>query len=144
MTDSFKTQAVQTRIYEGKEPIKFLSIFQSFIIFKGGISPGYKNFMVESAIEDKTFNPEGIALFWVQGFGLENMQAIQVIPMASSLNSSYCYILHSGNTLFTWSGNLTNASNQELVYGVLEICFEDHYGLNRGSISIIHIVPALR
>ncbi|KAK8971134.1 Eukaryotic translation initiation factor 3 subunit K [Platanthera guangdongensis] len=54
-----------TRIYEGKEPIQFLSIFQSFIIYKGGISAGY--------------------------------------------------ILHSGNTLFTWSGNLTNASNQELV-----------------------------
>ncbi|KAK8970706.1 Eukaryotic translation initiation factor 3 subunit K [Platanthera guangdongensis] len=34
MTDSFKTQAVQTRIYEGKEPIQFLSIFQSFIVYK--------------------------------------------------------------------------------------------------------------
>ncbi|KAK8969465.1 Villin-4 [Platanthera guangdongensis] len=45
---------------------------------KGRISFGYKTFMVESAIEDKTYNPEGIALFWVQGFGPENMQAIQV------------------------------------------------------------------
>lgn len=121
MTESFKSQAVQARIYEGKEPIQFLSIFQSFIVFKGGISSGYKKFIVENAIEDSTYNPEGIALFRVQGFGPENMQAIQVNPTASSLNSSYCYILHSGNTLFTWSGNLTNASNQELVERQLDI-----------------------
>ena len=41
--------------------------------------------------------------------------------MASSLNSSYCYILHSGSSIFTWSGNLTTAEDQELVERQLDI-----------------------
>ncbi|KAK8969738.1 Villin-4 [Platanthera guangdongensis] len=55
-----------------------ISSCEGDVDFSGGISSGYKKFMVESAIEDKTYNPEGIALFLVQGFGPENMQAIQV------------------------------------------------------------------
>ncbi|XP_020592619.1 villin-4-like [Phalaenopsis equestris] len=34
MVESLKFQAVQARIYEGKEPTQFLSIFQSLIVFK--------------------------------------------------------------------------------------------------------------
>ncbi|KAK8953413.1 Villin-4 [Platanthera guangdongensis] len=55
-----------------------ISSCEGDVDFSGGISSGYKKFKVESAIEDKTYNPEGIALFRVQGFGPENMQAIQV------------------------------------------------------------------
>ncbi|KAG0495453.1 hypothetical protein HPP92_000144 [Vanilla planifolia] len=121
MVDSLKLQAVQARIYEGKEPIQFLSIFQSFIVYKGGISSGYKRLVVESAIEDETYREEGVALFRVQGSGPDNMQAIQVDLMASSLNSSYCYILHNGNSVFTWSGNLTSSIELELVERLLDV-----------------------
>jgi len=37
------------------------------------------------------------------------------------LNSSYCYILHSDSTIFTWSGSLTTSDNQELVERQLDL-----------------------
>ncbi|KAK1290065.1 Villin-4 [Acorus calamus] len=121
MVESLKSQAVQARFYEGKEPIQFFSIFQSFIIYKGGVSSGYKKYIAENSIEDETYSEDGIALFRIQGSGPDNMQAIQVEPVAMSLNSSYCYILHSGATLFTWSGSLTTTVDQELVERQLDL-----------------------
>ncbi|KAK9989703.1 hypothetical protein SO802_029942 [Lithocarpus litseifolius] len=121
MVESLKFLPTQARIYEGKEPIQFYSIFQSFIVFKGGLSDGYKNYIAEKEIPDETYKEDGVALFRVQGTGPENMQAIQVEAAASSLNSSYCYILHSDSTVFTWSGNLTSANDQELVERQLDL-----------------------
>ncbi|KAL7224797.1 hypothetical protein ACSBR1_026141 [Camellia fascicularis] len=121
MVESLKFLPVQARIYEGNEPILFFSIFQSFIIFKGGLSDGYKKHVAETELPDATYTDEGLALFRVQGSGPENMQAIQVEPVASSLNSSYCYILHSGSTVFTWSGSLTTPEDQELVERQLDL-----------------------
>jgi hypothetical protein len=48
--------------------------------------------------------------------------------VASSLNSSYCYILHSGSTVFTWSGSLTTSDDQELVERQLDLIkvWQDH------------------
>ncbi|XP_010928694.1 villin-3 isoform X1 [Elaeis guineensis] len=121
MVESLKLQAVQARFYEGKEPVQFFSIFQSFIVYKGGLSSGYKKYVNENAVTDETYSEDGIALFRVQGSGPDNMQAIQVDPVASSLNSSYCYILHSGNTVFTWSGSLTTTVDQELLERQLDL-----------------------
>ncbi|KAA0061163.1 CAAX amino terminal protease [Cucumis melo var. makuwa] len=44
-----------------------------------------------------------------------------VAPVASSLNSSYSYILNSSSNVFTWSGSLTNSDNQELVERLLDL-----------------------
>ncbi|KAJ4957491.1 hypothetical protein NE237_024602 [Protea cynaroides] len=121
MVESLKSQATQARIFEGSEPIQFFSIFQSFIVFKGGVSAGYKNYVTEKEIPDLTYTEDGIALFRLQGSGPDNMQAIQVDPVASSLNSSYCYILHSGSTVFTWTGNLSTPEDQELVERQLDL-----------------------
>ncbi|CAI9098426.1 OLC1v1035070C1 [Oldenlandia corymbosa var. corymbosa] len=115
MVEGLKFLATQARIFEGSEPIQFFAIFQSFIVFKGGLSDGYKKYIAEKELPDDTYTEDGLALFRVQGSGPENMQSIQVEPVASSLNSSYCYILHNGSTIFTWSGNLTTAEDQELV-----------------------------
>ncbi|KAG6413127.1 hypothetical protein SASPL_125828 [Salvia splendens] len=109
------------RFYEGSEPIQFFAIFQIFIVFKGGLSSAYKNYLAEKELPDDTYKDEALALFRVQGSGPENMQSIQVEPVASSLNSSYCYILHSGPTVFTWSGNLTTPEAQELVERQLDL-----------------------
>ncbi|KAI3830341.1 hypothetical protein MKW92_030870 [Papaver armeniacum] len=117
MVEALKSQAAQARIFEGNEPIQFFSIFQSFVVFKFG----YKNYIAENGVADETYSEDGVALFRVQGSGPENMQAIQVAPVASSLNSCYCYILHSGSTVFTWSGNLTTADDHELVERQLDI-----------------------
>ncbi|KAI3956444.1 hypothetical protein MKX01_016857 [Papaver californicum] len=121
MVEALKSQAAQARIFEGNEPIQFFSIFQSFVVFKGGVSSGYKSYIAENGVADETYSEDGVALFRVQGSGPENMQAIQVEPVASSLNSCYCYILHSGSTVFTWSGNLTTADDHELVERQLDI-----------------------
>lgn len=121
MVESLKFLPAQARIYEGKEPIQFFSVFQSFMTLKGGHSEGYKNYIQEKELPDDTYTEDGVALFRVQGSGPENMQAIQVEPVASSLNSSHCYILHSGSTVFTWLGNLTTSEDQELVERQLDL-----------------------
>ncbi|XP_051141612.1 villin-4-like [Andrographis paniculata] len=121
MVESMKFTATQARVCEGNEPIQFFAIFQSFIVFKGGLSEGYKSYIAEKGLPDNTYTEDGLALFRIQGSGPENMQAIQVEPVASSLNSSYCYILHSGSSVFTWSGNLTTAEDQELVERQLDL-----------------------
>ncbi|RAL50815.1 hypothetical protein DM860_015962 [Cuscuta australis] len=121
MVESMKFCVTQARIHEGFEPIQFLSIFQTLIVFKGGHSEGYKKFLAEKELPDDTYREDGIALFRVQGTGPDNMQAIQVVPVASSLNSSYCYILHSGSTLFTWYGNLTTSDDQDLAERQLDL-----------------------
>ncbi|KAL6525515.1 Villin-4 [Orobanche hederae] len=121
MVEALKFLPTQVRIYEGKEPVQFFAIFQSFIVFKGGLSNGYKSYIAEKGLPDDTYAMDGLALFRIQGTGPENMQAIQVEPVASSLNSSYCYILHSGSSVFTWSGNLTTSEDQELVERQLDV-----------------------
>ncbi|XP_052158793.1 villin-3 isoform X1 [Oryza glaberrima] len=121
MVESLKFQAVMVRLYEGKEPAEFFSIFQNLVIFKGGVSTGYKKFISENGIEDDTYSENGVALFRVQGSGPENMQAIQVDTAATSLNSSYCYVLHDGDTLFTWIGNLSSSMDQELAERQLDV-----------------------
>ncbi|WOG96873.1 hypothetical protein DCAR_0416211 [Daucus carota subsp. sativus] len=114
MVEKMKFLPTQARIYEGNEPIDFFSIFQSLIVFKGGRSDGYKKYIAEKELPDDTHSEEGLALFRVQGTGPENMQAIQVEAVASSLNSSYCYILHDASSVFTWFGINTSADDQEL------------------------------
>ncbi|KAJ1697999.1 hypothetical protein LUZ63_006511 [Rhynchospora breviuscula] len=121
MNEALKSQGVLARFYEGKEPIQFFAIFQSLAVFKGGLSTGYKNYITENGISDDTYSEEGLALFRVQGTGPENMQAIQVDPVAASLNSSYSYILHGGNTVFTWSGGLATTLDHELAERQLDV-----------------------
>lgn len=48
---------------------------------QGGVSSGYKNYIAEKEIVDNTYTDDGVALFRVQGYGPENMQAIQVEPV---------------------------------------------------------------
>ncbi|KAI7748731.1 hypothetical protein M8C21_015892, partial [Ambrosia artemisiifolia] len=121
MVESLKFMAAQMQVYEGSEPILFFAIFQSFLVLKGGLSDGYKTFISAKELPDDTYKEDGVALFRVQGSGPENMQAIQVEPVASSLNSSYCYILHQGSSVFTWIGNLRTPEVEELVERQLDV-----------------------
>ncbi|KAI4969901.1 hypothetical protein ZWY2020_000815 [Hordeum vulgare] len=121
MVDSLKFQAVLVRLYEGKETMEFFTIFQNLVIFKGGASTGYKKYVSENGTEDDTYSDNGVALFRVQGSGPENMQAIQVDTAAASLNSSYCYILHDRDTLFTWVGNLSSSMDHGLAERQLDV-----------------------
>ncbi|XP_051206516.1 villin-4 isoform X2 [Lolium perenne] len=125
MVQAAKFQATMARLYEGKEPIQFFVTFQSLQVFKGGLSSGYKNFIAENGLDDDSYSESGLALFRVQGSGSENMQAIQVDAVASSLNSSYCYILHDGNSVFTWIGNNTTSLDHDLVERQLDAIKSD-------------------
>ncbi|KAI3715170.1 hypothetical protein L6452_22140 [Arctium lappa] len=85
MVESFKFLATQAFIYEGSEPFLFCAIFQSFMVLKGGLSSGYKNYISEKGLSDDTYREDGIALFRVQGTGPDNMQAIQVEPNSRAI-----------------------------------------------------------
>ncbi|KAJ0246069.1 Villin-5 [Hirschfeldia incana] len=121
MVESMKSMPAQARIYEGKEPIQFFVIMQSFITFKGGLSDAFKKYVAENEVPDTTYDAEGVALFRVQGSGPENMQAIQIEAVSTGLNSSYCFILHGESTVFTWRGNLTSSGDQELMERMLDL-----------------------
>ncbi|WZZ39051.1 hypothetical protein YC2023_035310 [Brassica napus] len=121
MVESMKFLPAQARIYEGKEPIQFFIIMQSFITFKGGLSDAFKKYIAENEVPDNTYDAEGVALFRVQGSGPEDMQAIQIDAVSTGLNSSHCYILHGDSTVFTWCGNLTTSDDQELMERMLDL-----------------------
>ncbi|CAN6812584.1 unnamed protein product [Brassica oleracea] len=127
MVESMKFMPAQARIYEGKEPIQFFVIMQSFITFKGGLSDAFKKYIAENEVPDNTYNAEGVALFRVQGSGPEDMQAIQIDAVSTGLNSSHCYILHGDSTVFTWCGNLTTSDDQELMERMLDLIKPDEH-----------------
>ncbi|CAH8387648.1 unnamed protein product [Eruca vesicaria subsp. sativa] len=105
MSNSLKGRPVLGRIYEGKEPPQFVALFQPMVILKGGLSSGYKSNLEEKASPDETYTPESIALIQVSGTGVHNNKALQVEPVATSLNSYECFLLQSGTSMFLWHGN---------------------------------------
>ncbi|XP_061959519.1 villin-1 isoform X1 [Populus nigra] len=121
IADSSKRDPVLVQVIQDKEPLLFFSIFQTVIIFKGGLSKRYKNLIAEKGILDETYDEQKTALFRVQGISPENMQAIQVDQVSNSLNSSYCYILQTGTSIFTWIGNLSSTVDHALLDRMLEL-----------------------
>ncbi|XP_039041546.1 LOW QUALITY PROTEIN: villin-1-like [Hibiscus syriacus] len=121
IVDSARGDPVMAQVAQNKEPLQFFLIFQTLIVYKGGISAGYKKFIAETGLDDDTYDERKTALFRVQGTNPENMQAIQVDQISSSLNSSYCYILQSGNSVFTWIGNLTSSKDHDLLDRMVEL-----------------------
>ncbi|KAH1197073.1 Villin-1 [Glycine max] len=121
MADSIRTNPVMAQIHEGKEPAQFFSILQRLIILKGGNSSGYRKFIEEKGIVDETYNENLVALFRVQGTSPDNMQAIQVDQVSTSLNSSYCYILQSKASIYTWIGSLSSARDHNLLDRMVEL-----------------------
>nr|GMD69271.1 villin-1 isoform X1 [Ipomoea batatas] len=121
LADSTKSDSVMAQIFEGNEPSLFFLIFKALIVFKGGMSTRYKTFLDEKGIEDDTFDDNKIALFRIQGTSPCNMQAFQVDHVSSSLNSSYCYILRTDTSTFTWVGNLASSRDHDLLDRLLEM-----------------------
>ncbi|KAK7305383.1 hypothetical protein VNO77_43288 [Canavalia gladiata] len=121
MADSIRTNPVMAQIHEGKEPAQFFSILRRLIIFKGGNSSGYRKYIEEKGIADETYNENLGALFRVQGTSPDNMQAIQVDQVSTSLNSSYCYMLQTKASIFTWIGSLSSARDHNLLDRMVEL-----------------------
>ncbi|KAK4606121.1 hypothetical protein RGQ29_000401 [Quercus rubra] len=121
IVDSTKGDPVLAQAVEDKEPVQFFLIFQTLIIFKGGMSKRYKKFIAEKGITDETYDGIKTALFRVQGTSPQNMQAIEVDLVSSSLNSSYCYILQTETFIFTWIGSLSSTRDHDLLDRMLEL-----------------------
>ncbi|XP_019167794.1 PREDICTED: villin-1 [Ipomoea nil] len=121
LADSTKSDTVMAQIFEGNEPSLFFLIFKALIVFKGGMSTRYKKFLDEKGVEDDTFDDNKIGLFRIQGTSPCNMQAFQVDHVSSSLNSSYCYILRTDTSTFTWVGNLASSRDHDLLDRLLEM-----------------------
>ncbi|KAJ4791689.1 hypothetical protein LUZ62_042935 [Rhynchospora pubera] len=120
MWSSLKGRPVQGRIYQGKEPPQFISLFQPMVLLKGGISTGYKKLIADKNMTDETYTSDGIALVQVSGTSAHNNKSIQVEAVASSLSSSDCFVLQSGNALFTWHGNASSFEQQQWAAKVAE------------------------
>ncbi|XP_038988756.1 villin-2 isoform X1 [Phoenix dactylifera] len=120
MWNSLKGRPVQGRIIEGKEPPQFIALFQPMIVLKGGISSGYKKFIAEKNLNDETYTSDGIALIRVSGTSVHNNKAVQVDAVSKSLSSTDCFLLQSGNSLFTWHGNSTTFEQQQWAAKVAE------------------------
>ncbi|KAH9566319.1 hypothetical protein CY35_04G125100 [Sphagnum magellanicum] len=104
---SLKERPVQARIFQGKEPPQFLALFQCMCILKGSTSPSQKE------------NKENtIMLVQVRGGSRHITQAVQVEPLAVSLNSSDCFLLQSSVKFYSWSGNLSTPEDQKVALQV--------------------------
>lgn len=121
LLDSTKGEPALARIVENKEPNHFFMIFQTLIIFKGGMGSRYKSCIAEKGIDDETYDDKKTALFRIQGTNRDNMQAVQVDQVSRSLNSSCCYILKAQGSIFTWLGNLSTTRDHDLLYGMLDL-----------------------
>ncbi|KAF0925699.1 hypothetical protein E2562_017263 [Oryza meyeriana var. granulata] len=115
MADSVKGHAVVAQVFEGKEPEMFFLVFKSLIVFKGGRSMAYTNFVFQRSDINGWYQKDGVALFRVQGLKHDCIRAIQVDLAASSLNSSHCYILQAGGSFLTWLGSLSSPSDHSLL-----------------------------
>ncbi|KAL8208538.1 hypothetical protein R6Q57_007950 [Mikania cordata] len=120
MFNSLKGRAVQGRVYQGKEPPQFVAVFQPMIVLKGGLSSGYKNYIADKGLNDETYSSDGVALIQISGTSVHNNKAIQVEPVATSLNSYDCFLLQSGSSLFTWHGNQSTVEQHNIAAKIAE------------------------
>ncbi|XVE75601.1 hypothetical protein DITRI_Ditri12bG0106500 [Diplodiscus trichospermus] len=120
MCNSLKGRPVQGRVFEGKEPPQFIALFQPMVVFKGGISTGYKKSIADKGLTDETYAADSIALFRISGTSVHNNKALQVDAVATSLNSTECFLLQSGSSIFTWHGNQSTYEQQQLAAEVAE------------------------
>ncbi|CAI0374947.1 unnamed protein product [Linum tenue] len=120
MSNSLKGRPVLGRIFQGKEPPQFIAIFQPMVVLKGGLSSGYKKYIEEKEVTDDTYTSDSVALFRVSGTSAHNSKTEQVDAVATSLNSTECFLLQSGSSLFTWHGNQSAFEQQQLAAKVAE------------------------
>ncbi|XP_025807991.1 villin-1-like isoform X2 [Panicum hallii] len=115
LANSVKGHPVVAQVFDSREPELFFSIFKSLIIFKGGRSAAYKNHVVQKSDRNGCPQKDEVALFRVQALRHDCVQTIQVDLVASSLNSSHCYILQDGGSFFTWLGSLSSPSDHNML-----------------------------
>ncbi|XP_071686592.1 villin-2-like [Rutidosis leptorrhynchoides] len=104
MFNSLKGRPVQGRIYQDNEPPQFIALFQPMVLFKGGLSSSYKSYIAEQGLTDETYSPDSNAVIRILGTAVHNNKATQLEPVATSLNSYECFVIHTGSHLYIWQG----------------------------------------
>ncbi|TYJ46547.1 hypothetical protein E1A91_A02G127400v1 [Gossypium mustelinum] len=120
MCNSLKGRPVQGRVFDGKEPPQFIALFQPMVVLKGGLSTGYKKSIADKGLTDETYTADCVSLFRISGTSVHNNKTLQVDAVATSLNSTDCFLLQSGSSMFTWHGNQSSYEQQQLVARVAE------------------------
>ncbi|KAL4272911.1 hypothetical protein GQ457_13G011210 [Hibiscus cannabinus] len=120
MYNSLKGRPTQGRVFDGKEPPQFIALFQPMVVLKGGLSTGYKKRIASKGLTDETHTADCVALFQISGTVVHNNKALQVDAVATSLNSTECFLLQSGSSIFTWHGNQSTFEQQQLAAKVAE------------------------
>ncbi|PPR82507.1 hypothetical protein GOBAR_AA38211 [Gossypium barbadense] len=120
MCNSLKGRPIQGRVFEGKEPPQFIALFQPMVVLKGGLSTGYKKSIADKGLTDETYTAESVALIQISGTAVHNNKTLQVDAVATSLNSTECFLLQSGSSIFTWHGNQSTYEQQQLAAKVAE------------------------
>ncbi|KAG1365448.1 putative Villin-1 [Cocos nucifera] len=118
---------LQGRIVQGKEPPQFIALFQPMVILKGGVSSGYQKLIADKNVNDDTYTSDGIALIRVSGTSVHDNKAVQVDAkennletVATSLSSTDCFLLQSGNSVFIWHGSSSTFEQQQWATKVAE------------------------
>ncbi|XWS59111.1 hypothetical protein CRYUN_Cryun08bG0094200 [Craigia yunnanensis] len=120
MSNSLKGRPVQGRVFESKEPPQFIALFQPMVVLKGGLSTGYKKSIADKGLTDETYTADCVALFRISGTSVHNNKTLQVDAVPTSLNSTECFLLQSGSSIFTWHGNQSTYEQQQLAAKVAE------------------------
>ncbi|RXH76708.1 hypothetical protein DVH24_019596 [Malus domestica] len=146
ISNSLKGRPVQGHIFQGKEPPQLVALFQPMVVLKGGLSSGYKKSVEEKGLMDETYTADCVALFRLSGTSVHNNKAVQVdaedlpghgqwaikkahglgvpayglLNVATSLNSTECFILQSGSSMFAWIGNQCTIEQQQLAAKLAE------------------------
>ncbi|XP_020539416.1 villin-3 isoform X2 [Jatropha curcas] len=120
MSNSLKGRPVQGRIFQGKEPPQFIALFQPMVLLKGGLSSGYKKHIEDKGLTDGTYTTDCVALFRISGTSPHKNKIEQVDAVATSLNSTQCFLLQSGSSIFLWNGNQSTFEQQQLATKVAE------------------------
>ncbi|GLJ10579.1 hypothetical protein SUGI_0131030 [Cryptomeria japonica] len=113
IANSLKGRPVQGLIVQGKEPAQFIALFPSMVILNGQMNVGNKKDNLENDLTDETSSGDYVMLLQLYGTEPHNSKAIQVNPVATSLDSTRCFLLQSGTSFFTWHGNSTTIEQQK-------------------------------
>jgi len=109
-----KDKPVQTRVVQGNEPDRFVSLFNSdgngMIVLNGGIDSGF------NTAKPETYDPR---LLKVKG-KMNAMSVQQVEFKASSLNKGDVFVLDGGLQLYIWQGEESNPAERTRAQQVVQ------------------------
>jgi len=123
--DKLGGAAVQVRVVQGKETEHFMRVFKGkMVIFKGGKASGFRGAAAEI---DKS---PTVKMFQIKCKSVVSRRAVEVDPIAGSLNSNDVFVVYASKEGFLWYGKGCSGDERELakeVAGKLVPKFKDDF-----------------